>query len=152
MKEIAVRLSEQVSRFETTRERLKDIAEHLGVSEQNAVAYAINKAWEYLDEHEDMLYELESKRRGRKVGGITYLNYPEDFLRRVEERIAKGVALPHEDDDALESNLLFQFLSRDQQAAIRAASDPAEKRRLKEMFLKETSPERAADNLQGVNR
>jgi len=57
MKEIAVRLSEQVSRFETTRERLKDIAEHLGVSEQNAVAYAINKAWEYLDEHEYMLYQ-----------------------------------------------------------------------------------------------
>ncbi len=135
MKSLVVRFSEQVSQFETTHGRLKDIAEYLGVSQNKAVAYAINKAWEYLDEHEDMLRELEFKRRGCKVGGVTYLNAPEDFIRRVKERMANGVPLPHEDDEELERNLLFQFLSKEQQAAVRAASDPAEKRRLKAEFL-----------------
>lgn len=84
-----------------------------------------------------MLEELEFKRRGVKVGGITYLNHDPAFIERVRERIAKGVPLPHEDDDALESNLLFQFLTEEQQAAVRAATSPAEKRRLKSKFLNE---------------
>lgn len=132
-----VRFADQVSQFETTRQRLKDIAEFLGVSQNEAVAYAINEAWEYLAEHEDMREALEFKRRGVKVGGITYLNHDPDFVDRVKERLAKGVPLPHEDDDALESNLLFQFLTEEQQAAVRAVASPAEKRHLKAKFLKE---------------
>ncbi|MEO1767960.1 hypothetical protein [Thiobacter aerophilum] len=151
MKSLVVRFSDQVSKFETTHQRLKDIAEFLGVSQNKAVAYAINQAWEYLAEHEEMREELEWKRHGVKVGGITYLNHDQAFLDRVRERIAKGVPLPHEDDDHLESGLLFCFLSKEQQDAIRAAADPAEKRRLKAKFLKETSPEAAADNIQAAD-
>jgi|GEM_PF-5274779 hypothetical protein len=147
MKSLVVRFSEQVSKHETTHQRLKDIAEFLGVSQNKAVAYAINKAWEYLAEHEEMLEELEFKRHGIKVGGITYLNHEPEFIERVRERIAKGIPLPHEDDDSLESNLLFRFLSAEQQEAIRSASDPDEKRRLKAKFLKETSPDEAAVNI-----
>lgn len=134
---LVVRFANQVSQFETTHQRLKDIAEFLGVSQNKAVAYAINQAWEYLAEHEDMREELEFKRRGVKVGGITYLNHDPAFIERVRERIAKGVPLPHEDDDALESNLLFQFLTEEQQAVVRAAASPAEKRHLKSKFLNE---------------
>lgn len=134
---LVVRFSEQVSKFETTHQRLKDIAEFLGVSQNKAVAYAINKAWEHLAEHEDMHEELEFKRRGVKVGGITYLNEDPAFIKRVRERIASGIPLPHEDDDEIERNVLFMFLSKEQQEAILAAADPAEKRRLKAKFLKE---------------
>jgi hypothetical protein len=148
MASLVVRFSAHPSKFETTHQRLKDIAEFLGVSQNKAAAYAINLAWQRLAEEEEMLEELEFKRHGRKVGQITYLNHPEDAIQRTEDRIADGVPLPHEDDSELESNLLFRFLSQDQQAAIRAASDPAEKRRLKAKFLKETAPERVADNLQ----
>lgn len=143
---LIVRFSNTVSRFETTRQRLKDIAEFLGVSQNKAAAYAINQAWERLAADEEMLEALEFKRNGVKVGGITYLHTDPAFLDRVRERVSNRVPLPHDDDDSLENDLLFRFLSKEQQAAIRAASDPDEKRRLKARFLKETSPEAAADN------
>ncbi|PZP51873.1 MAG: hypothetical protein DI596_14300 [Azospira oryzae] len=149
MKSLVVRFSEQVSKHETTHQRLKDIAEFLGVSQNKAVAYAINKAWEYLAEHEDMLETLELKRYGTEVGGITYLNADPAFIERVRERITKGIPLPHEDDDSIENDLLFMFLSKEHQDAIRATADPMEKRRLKAKFLKETSPESAAENMAG---
>ncbi len=137
MKSLVVRFSDKTSRFETTHQRLKDIAEFLGVSQNKAVAYAINKAWELLDEQEDMQFELAFKRHGVKVGGVTYLNVEPEFIERVKELIAKGIPLPHEDDDAIESNLLFRFLTKEQQAAIRAETDPLEKRRLKVRFLQQ---------------
>jgi hypothetical protein len=151
MKSLVVRFSDQVSKFETTHQRLKDVAEFLGVSQNKAVAYAINQAWEHLAEHEEMLEDLEWKRHGVKVGGITYLNHDQAFLDRVRERVAEGVPLPHEDDEILERNLLFSFLRKEQQDAIRAAADPAEKRRLKANFLKETPPDVAADNIQAAD-
>lgn len=146
MTSLVVRFSEQTSQFETTHHRLKDIADFLGVSQNKAVAYAINLAWERLAKEEEMLEDLEFKRHGVKLGKITYLHAPEDFVHRVKERIAKDIPLPHEDDDEIESGLLFRFLSKEQQDAIHATADPAEKRRLKAKFLKETSPEDAADN------
>jgi len=143
---LVVRFSDQVSKFETTHQRLKDIAEFLGVSQNKAVAFAINLAWEYLAEHEDMREGLEFKRHGVKVGGVTYLNHDPAFIERVRERIANGVPLPHEDDESLEGGLLFMFLSKEQQDAIRAATNADEKRRLKAKFLKENSPDEAVDN------
>lgn len=145
-KSLVVRFSDKTSQFETTHQRLKDIAEFLGVSLNKAVAYAINEAWKHLDEQEDMQVELAFKRHGVKVGGVTYLNHEPEFIERVKERIAKGIPLPHEDDETLERDLFFMFLSKEQQDAIRAATDPLEKRRLKARFLKENSPDRAAEN------
>ncbi|WP_126448382.1 hypothetical protein [Sulfuricystis multivorans] len=141
---LVVRFSDQVSKFETTHQRLKDIAEFLGVSQNKAVAFAINQAWEYLAEHEDMREELEFKRHGVKVGGVTYLNHDPAFIERVRERIAKGVPLPHEDDDGLDGGLTFLFLTEEQQRQVRDTTDPAEKRRLKAKFLRDNeklSPE-----------
>lgn len=147
MKALRVRLSGQASQFGTTQRRLDDIAEFLGVSREEAAAYAINEAWKRLDEERDMQAELAFRRHGKKVGGITYLDADDGFIRRVEQRIAKGVPLPHEDDEELENDLLFLFLAKHEQAAIRAASDPMEKRRLKAKFLKETKPDEAAGNI-----
>lgn len=147
MKPLSIRFSGQVSQFETTQKRLEDMAEFLGVSPGEAAAYAINEAWKRLDEEQDMQAELAFGRHGRTVGGITYLDADDGFIRRVEERIAKGVPLPHEDDEGLENDLLFLFLAKHEQAAIRAASDPMEKRRLKAKFLKETKPDEAAGNI-----
>jgi len=132
MKSLVIRFSEQVSKFETTHQRLKDIAEYLGVSQNKAVAYAINEAWKNLAKNEDMLEELEFKRHGRNGGGVTYLH-------------ADGVPLSHE-DDSIENDLLFRFLSKEQKEAIRSAPSLEEKRRLKAKFLKETAPDVAADN------
>ncbi|GIX24742.1 MAG: hypothetical protein KatS3mg122_1973 [Caldimonas sp.] len=144
---LVVRFSKQVSRFETTHDRLKDIAEYLGVSQNEAAAYAINLAWKHLVEEEDMDVELAYKRHGVQVGHISYLNADPAFIERVKARIAKGIPLPHEDDSSLETDLLFMFLSKERQDAIRAAADPMEKRRLKAKFLKETSSDEAAENI-----
>lgn len=146
MKSLVVRFSEKPSKFETTHQRLKDIAEFLGVSQNKAIAYAINQTWEHLKEHEEMLEELEFKRHGAKVGGITYLHAEPEFIERVRERIAKGIPLPHEDDESLERNFLFSFLSEEQRQRIAAASTADEKRRLKAQCLQELDPDRAAEN------
>lgn len=148
---LVVRFADQVSRFETTHQRLKDIAEFLGVSQNKAVAYAINRAWEYLAEHKDMREELEFKRRGVKAGGITYLNHDPAFIERVRERIAKGIPMPHEDDESLENNFLFSFLSEEQKNQVRSASSALEKRMLKARFLKELDPDEAARNYKATH-
>lgn len=135
MKSLVVRFSDKPSKFETTHQRLKDIAEFLGVSQNKAIAYAINMAWEHLKDHEEMLEELEFKRHGVKVGGIAYLHAEPEFIGRVRERIAKGVPLPHEDDESLERNLLFQFLTVEQQNVVRGEPDPLKKRHLISAFL-----------------
>lgn len=137
MSSLVFRFSESVSRFETTQQRLKDIAEFLSVSQNKAAAYAINKTWESLAEQEDMLEELEFKRHGRKVGKVTYLNHDEDAIRRIEERIANGVPLPHEDDDTLERNLLFRLLTTEQQDRVKTEQDPLMKRQLIVRFIKQ---------------
>jgi hypothetical protein len=144
MSSLVLRFSDQVSRFETTQQRLKDIAEYFGLSQNKAAAYAINALWEHLAQNEGLEEALAFKRQGKEVGGITYMN-AED-VQRAQARVSQGVELPHENDSELENNLLFQFLSAKQQAAIHAASDPAEKRRLKAAFLRECIPENAADN------
>jgi hypothetical protein len=134
---LVIRFSDHVSRFEATHQRLKDIAEFLGVSQNKAAAYAINKVWEDLAENEEMLEDLEWKRHGVQVGQITHLNHDPVFIERAKQRVANGDPLPHEDDDDLERALSFQFLTEEQQSQIRAASDPKEKRLLKAGFLKE---------------
>lgn len=135
MKNLVVRFSDRVSEMETTHQRLVDIADYLGVSLNKAVQYAINKAYERLAEEDDIEADLYFKRHGRKVGSVTYVNADEDFIRRVEGRIKKGVPLAHEDDESLERNLLFKLLPEDQQAQVRAANDPDDKRRLIASFL-----------------
>lgn len=71
---------------------------------------------------------------GKVVGGVTYIGHTEDDLARIEARIEArikaGIPLPHEDDETLESNLLFASLSDAEKAQVRAATDPLEKRRL----------------------
>jgi len=146
MKTLLIRFSEKASRFETEHNRVKDIAEFLGVSQNRAVAYAINMAWQHLADNEDMLEELEFRRRGYKVGKVACLNTDEEYRERIEKRIAKGVPLPLEDDSELESGLLFRFLSPEQQDSIRAAASPEEKRRLKAKLLAELAPDDAANN------
>ncbi|MBU0501459.1 MAG: hypothetical protein KJ558_10210 [Gammaproteobacteria bacterium] len=137
MKSLVVRFSSKVAAFETTHDRLKDIAEFLGVSQNKAAHYAINKAWESLASNDDMREDLEFKRHGRKVGKVTYLNAPDDLIQRVEERIAKGIPLPHEDDQDLEGSLLFRLLSAEQQNQVRSECSPLAKRRLIVKFLEE---------------
>lgn len=131
MKTLVVRFSDRVSTMETTHQRLKEIAEHLGVSQNKAIQYAINKVYEDLD----LDAEAQFKQHGVKVGGITYLNHPKDALDRVEARLKAGIPLPHEDDETLESNLLFASLSEEEKAIVRSTPDMLEKRRLIAGFL-----------------
>lgn len=135
MKSLVVRFSDKASKFETTQQRLKDIAEYLGVSQNKAIAYAINQVWQRLIEDEDMDVELAYKRHGVKVGKITYLNADPAFIERARERLANDVPLPHEDDESLERNLLFQFLTVEQQNVVRSEPDPLKKRHLISAFL-----------------
>lgn len=139
MKTLAVRFSDQVSEMETTHQRLKDISEFLGVSQNKAVQYAINKAYDQLNEDKDIEAGLHFKRHGRQVGGVTYLNHSEDQLQRIKQRIKGGIPLPHEDDEALEHNLIFKLLSEKQQAQVKATQDALEKRRLIAGFMREES-------------
>lgn len=141
MKTLVVRFSNRVSEMETTHQRLQDIAEFLGVSQNKAIQYAINKTYEHLEESKDIEAELHYRRHGTQVGGVTYLNTPEDFIKRVEERIRDGIPLPHEDDESLERSLLFKLLKEDQQAQVRATQDILEKRRLVAGFLQEAVAE-----------
>jgi riboflavin biosynthesis pyrimidine reductase len=125
-----LRLSTHVSKFETTPERLKDIAEFLGVSQNKAAAYAINQLWKHLVENEEMLEELEFKRHGVKVGNVTYLNETEEALAERRANLKAKKPLPHILDKSLESNFMFAALPEEEKAIIRAASTPDEKRRL----------------------
>lgn len=133
-KSLLVRFADRVSATQTTADRIKTIADHFGVSQNKAAHIAINRLFDEIASDVDA--EAEFEKHGRKVGGVTYLHTPEDFLRRVEERIAKDIPLPHEDDESLESNLLFRFLSEEQQDRVKAASDPLQKRHLIAEFAK----------------
>lgn len=64
MKTLVVRFSDRVSKMETTHQRLKAISEHLGVSQNKAIQYAINKVYEDLD----IEAHLQFKRQGVEVG------------------------------------------------------------------------------------
>ncbi len=59
---LVIRFSERPSQFETTRQRLRDIAEFLGVSQNKAAAHAINQLWDHLNRRQDMQGELEKSR------------------------------------------------------------------------------------------
>lgn len=82
-----------------------------------------------------MMAEQEFTQHGRKIGGVVYLNHPEDALARIEARINSGIPLPHEDDETLESNFLFRCLTESQQARVKATQDVLEKRRRITGFL-----------------
>lgn len=126
---------------------LRKLAAKLGCTEDDAIIIAVNRMFlsnvhpvEEVDSSaEDLDDDIESvfERYGRKVGTITYLNAPEDFIQRVEQRIAAGTPLPHEDDESLERFLLFHFLTEEQQSQVKATPDTLEKRHLIARFLKD---------------
>jgi hypothetical protein len=65
MKAITIRFAERNSLFEVSQERLKDIAGCLGVSQNKAVAYAINMTWENLNKTKvDPMKENETVKDG----------------------------------------------------------------------------------------
>lgn len=130
---LVVRFADRVSPTQTTHERLKAVADHLGVSQNKAVHMAINALHEHIED--DIAMAEEFRLHGRKVGGVTYLNADEAFIRRVEDRIARGVPLPQEDDESLERHLLFTLLSEEEQAQVKAAADPMQKRHLIARFI-----------------
>lgn len=123
-------------------EGLRDLSARTGLSEDQLIVIAVNRLLHDAlrsgnevdrpsqDLVDDIRVELEFERHGRQVGKITYLNASEDFIQRAEARIAAGIPLPHEDDDSLERTLLFRFLTEEQQAQVKATSDPMEKRHL----------------------
>lgn len=127
-------------------DRLRELAIRSGLSEDEVIITAVNRMFHDVfhagtdrpsqDLIDDLRVELAFKRRGRTVGGVTYLHAPEDFIRRASKRIEDGVPLPHEDDDSLERGLLFSTLTEEQQAQVIAAPDSLEKRRLMAGFLK----------------
>lgn len=130
-------------------EGLRELAGRSGLSEDQVIVIAVNRMFHDTfhagkeadrpaqDLIDDIRVELEFERHGRKVGKITYLNASEDFIQRVEQRIAAGIPLPHEDDDSLERTLFFRFLTEEQQSKVKATSDYLEKRHLMSRFLHE---------------
>lgn len=132
---LLIRFAEQVSATETTSDRLKAIADHLGLSQNKAAHIAINALYNEISA--DAMVESEFQNHGRQVGRVTYLHAPDDLVRRVEERIAAGTPLPHEDDESLERNLLFVLLSTDQKRQVKATPDPLQKRHLIARFVQE---------------
>jgi len=139
---LVIRFADRVSQTQTTHERLKALADHFGVSQNKAAHMAINRLYD--ETATDRAIEAEFLKHGRKVGGVTYLHAPEDFLLRVEDRIRRGIPLPHEDDDALEHNLLFKLLPPDVQACVISATDPMDKRRLIDQHLRESKERRSS--------
>ncbi len=121
-------------------EGLRQLAVKSGLSEDEVIVIAVSRMFHDVfhadtrhpsqDLIDDIRVELAFERRGRTVGGITYLHAPEDFIRRVEQRIAEGIPLPHEDDDSLENFFLFDFLPDAAKAQAKAVSDPLAKRHL----------------------
>jgi hypothetical protein len=113
-----------------TPDRLADIAEFLGATQNTAAAYAINQVWECLAEHEEMLEALEFERRDVKVGEVTYLDASEEESAERRANLEANKPLPNITDKSLETHLLFTLLPEEDQAIIRAANTPDEKRRL----------------------
>ncbi len=136
---LVIRFADQVSPTATTHDRLKAMADHLGVSQNKAAHIAINRLYEECAD--DIAIEDEFRKHGRKVGGITYLGVSDDFIRRVEDRIARRIPLPHEDDESLERFLLFRFLTKDQQAAVKAEPNFLVKRQMITKFLDDLGDE-----------
>ncbi|MCL6619385.1 MAG: hypothetical protein K6T33_06305 [Thermomonas hydrothermalis] len=130
-----LRFSDQPSRFETTHQRLKDLADYFGVSQNKAAAYAINLLWEQLQADDELAAGAAFTRQGTKIGGIRYLGLPADEadeLRakaaRTQARAAQGVPAPHFDDGEITRNMFFGLLPQDVQDAIRAEADPVARR------------------------
>lgn len=138
MTTLAVRFANKVSKMETTQQRVKDLAGLLGVSQNKAIHYAVNQAYEALFETPEQEAAADALREKEAVvvGGISYRGASPEFLRRVQSRIDAGTPLPHEDDETLESNLLFSMLEPYQQAQVKAQSDPLTKRELIAAFVK----------------
>lgn len=91
------------------------------------------------------------EREAVEVGGISYRGATPEFLRRVQERIDEGIPLPHEDDETLESNLLFSMLHPQQQAQIKAEKDIFKKRALFAGYLaKEAKEAKEAEETRAV--
>lgn len=137
MASTVLRFAEQPSRFETTHQRLKDLADYFGVSQNKAAAYAINLLWEQLQADDELAAGAAFTRQGTRIGGVHYLGLPADEaddLRakasRTQARAAQGVPAPHLDDDEITRNLFFGLLPKDAQDAIRAEPDPLARRRL----------------------
>lgn len=134
---------------EAESKALRELAAKLGCTEDEAIIIAVkqmflNNVHPVEGDHsftedlgDDIEVERAFERHGRRIGKITYLNMPEDFIQRVEQRIAEGIPLPHEDDESLECFLLFRFLTEDQQSQVKARHDPLEKRHLIARFLEE---------------
>lgn len=130
-------------------ECLRELAARSGLSEGQIIVIAVSRMVHDVfragnevdppaqDLVDDIRLELAFERHGRRVGEITYLNAPDDFVQRVEQRIADGIPLPHTDDANLESTLYFRCLTDDQQAQARATTDCLDKRRLIAGFLKD---------------
>lgn len=130
-----LRFADTPSRFETTHQRLKDLADYFGVSQNKAAAYAINLLWEQLQADDELAAGAAFTRQGTKIGGIRYLGLPADEadeLRakaaRTQARAAQGVPAPHFDDDEITRNMFFGLLPQDVQDAIRAEADPVARR------------------------
>jgi biotin carboxylase len=130
-----LRFSDTPSRFETTHDRLKDLADYFGVSQNKAAAYAINLLWEQLQADDELAAGAAFTRQGTKIGGIHYLGLSADEadeLRakaaRTQARAAQGVPAPHIDDDEITRNMFFGLLPQDVQDAIRAEADPVARR------------------------
>lgn len=134
---------------EAESKALRELAAKLGCTEDEAIITAVKQLFlnsvpsdegdrpSTEDLGGEMEVERAFERHGRRIGKITYLNMPEDFIQRVEQRIAEGIPLPHEDDDGLENFLLFRFLSEQQQKQVKSTPDPLEKRHLIARFLNE---------------
>jgi len=119
--------SETPSRFETTKERVEEIAKILGVSKNKAIAYAVNELYERLIEEK---IEEEFAKRGKRVANALYLNVPEEELAELSENVSRKVPLPLIRDSELEHNFLFAGLPEEKKEAIRNAATPEEKRAL----------------------
>lgn len=109
-------------------------SEQVNPADKTVIDY---ESYEYPTAEDEEAVEREFERHGVKVGEVTYLHADTAFLQRVRDRIQQGVPLPHEDDESLERFLLFRFLTKEQQAQVKAVSDPIEKRRSIERFLNE---------------
>ena len=122
-KSLVVRFSDKISETETTHERVKAIADRLGISQNKAVHYAINLA------HNQII--------GQQVGCITYLGAPQDAIQRAQERVAQGVPMAHTEDDQLEKNLFFSLLPEATKKQAHEVTDPAEKRKIIKQLIQE---------------
>jgi len=134
---LCLRFADAPSKFETTHQRLKDLAEYFGVSQNKAAAYAINRLWEMLSADGELQHVSAHKRQGVQVGRVSYLGEDEERLQRIRTRIEAGVPLPHEDDESLDRHPFLRLLPQHLQDAVRREKDPTAKRRLMAELFKQ---------------